>query len=213
MTEPPSVTAEIELSDPRALLSVKGNGNQTLHALEEELGIELGSRGNVLRISGVADRVAFALTSSDSNVEFDIGPLGPLELSIGWLVGIAAAPDFTEDLIWARLTETQRERMRKDGRLLRPSDYAAEPDVLTLRLVEEGRGHLVLRAPIPIACPVRLPHGTADADVPWQRSLALLERLESRDARLLLIKNVDHRLSEPPQIEAMLAAVSELAAQ
>lgn len=130
---------------------------------------------------------------------------------VAGLLTIAAAPDFTEDLIWARLTETQRERMRKDGRLLRPSDYAAEPDVLTLRLVEEGRGHLVLRAPIPIACPVRLLHGTADADVPWQRSLALLERLESHDARLLLIKNGDHRLSEPSQIEAMLAAVAELA--
>lgn len=69
----------------------------------------------------------------------------------------------------------------------------------------------MLRAPIPIACPVRLLHGTADADVPWQRSLALLERLESGDARLLLIKNGDHRLSEPSQIEAMLAAVAELA--
>ena len=132
---------------------------------------------------------------------------------VAGLVTLAAAPDFTEDLIWARLSDVQREAMRRDGRLLRPSPYAADPDVLTLRLVEEGRRHLVLRAPIPLFCPVRLLHGSADADVPWQSSLALLERLESRDARLLLIKDGDHRLSEPPQIEAMLAAVAELAAR
>jgi pimeloyl-ACP methyl ester carboxylesterase len=132
---------------------------------------------------------------------------------VAGLVTIAAAPDFTEDLIWARLTEAQRQTMRKEGRLLRPSAYAEEPDVLTMRLIEEGRRHLVLRGPIALACPVRLLHGTADADVPWRSSLTLLERLESRDCRLLLIKDGDHRLSEPQQIEAMLAAVAELAAQ
>jgi pimeloyl-ACP methyl ester carboxylesterase len=132
---------------------------------------------------------------------------------VAGLVTLAAAPDFTEELIWSRLDQRQRERMRKDGHLTRPSAYSAEPDILTLRLVEEGRRHLVLGGPIQIACPVRLLHGTADADVPWQMSLRLLERLESADARLTLIKDGDHRLSEPAQIEAMLAAVAELAAR
>jgi pimeloyl-ACP methyl ester carboxylesterase len=129
------------------------------------------------------------------------------------LVTMAAAPDFTEELIWARLDERQRERMRGDGRIERPSAYASEPDILTLRLIEDGRSHLLLRAPIPIPCPARLIHGTADADVPWHVSLRLLDRLQSADARLTLIKDADHRLSEPPQIEAMLAAVAELAAR
>jgi pimeloyl-ACP methyl ester carboxylesterase len=103
--------------------------------------------------------------------------------------------------------------MRKEGRLERPSAYAPEPDILTLRLVEEGRRHLVLGGPIPLSCPVRLLHGSADGDVPWQYSLRLLERLASPDARLTLIKGADHRLSEPAQIEAMLSAVAELAAR
>jgi pimeloyl-ACP methyl ester carboxylesterase len=132
---------------------------------------------------------------------------------VAGLVTLAAAPDFTEELIWARLDERQRERMRRQGRIERPSAYSAQPDILTMRLVEEGRRHLVLGGPIAIAAPVRLLHGTADADVPWQISLRLLERIESADARLVLIKGGDHRLSEPAQIEAMLAAVAELAAR
>jgi pimeloyl-ACP methyl ester carboxylesterase len=129
------------------------------------------------------------------------------------LVTMAAAPDFTEELIWARLDEGQRERMRREGRIERPSAYAPEPDILTLRLIEDGRSHLLLGRPIALPCPARLIHGTADADVPWVFSLRLLDRLQSADARLTLIKDGDHRLSEPPQIEAMLAAVAELASR
>jgi pimeloyl-ACP methyl ester carboxylesterase len=129
------------------------------------------------------------------------------------LVTMAAAPDFTEELIWARLDEGQRERMRREGRIERPSAYAPEPDILTLRLIEDGRSHLLLGRPIALPCPARLLHGTADADVPWVFSLRLLDRLQSADARLTLIKDGDHRLSEPPQIEAMLAAVAELASR
>ena len=132
---------------------------------------------------------------------------------VAGLVTLGAAPDFTEELIWARLDDRQRERMRKDGHLERPSAYSTQPDILTLRVVEDGRRHLVLGGPIAIACPVRLLHGTADCDVPWQMSLRLLEWIESADARLTLIKGGDHRLSEPAQIEAMLAAVAELAAR
>jgi pimeloyl-ACP methyl ester carboxylesterase len=129
------------------------------------------------------------------------------------LVTMAAAPDFTEELIWARLDEGQRERMRREGRIERPSAHAPEPDILTLRLIEDGRSHLLLGRPIALPCPARLLHGTADADVPWIFSLRLLDRLQSADARLTLIKDGDHRLSEPPQIEAMLAAVAELASR
>lgn len=132
---------------------------------------------------------------------------------VAGLLAIAAAPDFTEDLIWARLDEVPRRKLREQGRLERPSAYASEPDVVTLRLIEEARRHLILRGPIPLSCPVRLLHGTADAEVPWRCSLMLLERLQCKDARLTLIKDGDHRLCEPPQIEAMLAAVAELSAR
>jgi pimeloyl-ACP methyl ester carboxylesterase len=129
---------------------------------------------------------------------------------VAGLLTIAAAPDFTEDLIWARLEEPQRKLLSEQGRIERPSNYTDKPDVLTLRLIEEARRHLILRAPIALSCPVRLLHGTADADVPWQCSLALFSRLQTGHARLSLIKGGDHRLSEPVQIQFVLATLAEL---
>jgi len=129
---------------------------------------------------------------------------------VAGLVTIAAAPDFTEDLIWARLDETSRRLLSEQGRIERPSNYSDQPDVLTLRLIEEARRHLILRAPITISCPVRLLHGSGDKDVPWQCSLALFTRLQSGNRRLSLLKGGDHRLSEPAQIETMLGTVAEL---
>jgi pimeloyl-ACP methyl ester carboxylesterase len=129
---------------------------------------------------------------------------------VAGLVTIAAAPDFTEDLIWARLEEPSRQLLSEQGRIERPSNYSDQHDVLILRLIEEARRHLILRAPIAISCPVRLLHGSADKDVPWQCSLALFTRLQSGTRRLSLLKGGEHRLSEPAQIEAMLGTVAEL---
>ena len=111
------------------------------------------------------------------------------------LVGLAPAPDFTEALIWNRLSDEERAELLRAGRLETPSAYADEPTVITRTLIEEGRRHLLLSAPIGIRCPVRLLHGMADPDVPYQLSLDLAERLVGNDVRVTLIKNGDHRLS------------------
>jgi pimeloyl-ACP methyl ester carboxylesterase len=126
------------------------------------------------------------------------------------LVGVAAAPDFTEDLLWARMSETERARLRRDGAIRPPSSYG-EPLPYTWRLVEDGRRHLVLRAPIPLACPVRLLHGTADEDVPWETSRRLAEALAGRDVALILVKGGGHRLSEPHELALLGATVASLA--
>jgi pimeloyl-ACP methyl ester carboxylesterase len=99
------------------------------------------------------------------------------------VVGIAAAPDFTEDLIWAGLTEEGRAKMQADGLLRVPSAYG-DAQILSLTLIEEGRAHLLLGAPIPLTCPLRLLHGQADADVPWQTALRLAERWQGPDVEL-----------------------------
>ena len=125
------------------------------------------------------------------------------------LVGIAAAPDFTEDLLWARLDDGQRAALQHDGVIRLPSSYG-EPLAFTWRLVEDGRRHLVLRSPLDVAAPVRLLHGTRDADVPWETSWRLAETIRGRDVTLTLIKDGDHRLSEPRQLSLLGTVVASL---
>jgi len=126
------------------------------------------------------------------------------------LVGIAAAPDATEDLMWAELSEEQRAAMLRDGFLRLPSDYSPEGYVYTRALIEEGRHHLVMRAPIPLTCPVRLLHGMLDPDVPWRTSLALAEKLESRDVAVTLVKDGDHRLSTDENLALLMHTLEPL---
>jgi pimeloyl-ACP methyl ester carboxylesterase len=125
-------------------------------------------------------------------------------------VGIAAAPDFTEDSLWAGMTEAERARLTRDGRIERPSAYSGEPYVFTRRLIEDGRRHLVLRAPLHLACPLRLLQGTADADVPPSVALRLFDHAQAPDARLTLVKGADHRFSSPACLALMTDTVAEL---
>ena len=131
---------------------------------------------------------------------------------VAGLVGIAAAPDFTEDLMWAQYSDEIRETLLRDGIYREPSEYSEEPYQITLGLIEEGRDHLLLRQPIAIDCPVRLLHGTADTAVPVEVGLSLLERLESRDATLTLVKHGDHRLSEPEDLARLARTLDALLA-
>jgi alpha-beta hydrolase superfamily lysophospholipase len=91
------------------------------------------------------------------------------------------------------------------------SEYDPAGYIYSLRLIKEGRHHLLMRAPIPLDCPVRLLHGLADASVPWQTSLRLCERLASADVTVTLVKNGDHRLSTPRDLARLAATLDELA--
>ncbi len=128
------------------------------------------------------------------------------------LVGIAAAPDFTEDLMWASYPEAAREALRRDGVYYEPSQYG-EPYAITMRLIEEGRDHLVLRAPLVLPFPVRLIQGMKDPDVPWRTALRLAERIEGDDVEVTLVKSGDHRLSEPADIARLEAVLDGLSTQ
>ena len=129
---------------------------------------------------------------------------------IAGLIGIAVAPDFTEELVWDRLSDQQREQLTREGVLLRPSAYDEAPYPFTLRLVEEGREHLILNGPVAIDAPVRLIHGMADADVPWRQSLRLAERITGPDVRLTLVKDGEHRLSRPQDLALLGETVADL---
>jgi pimeloyl-ACP methyl ester carboxylesterase len=132
---------------------------------------------------------------------------------IAGLVGVAAAPDFTETLMWQRFSPEIRATMARDGVYYEPSEYDEEPYAITMELIVEGRNHLLMDAPIPISCPLRLIHGLADPDVPWKLSLDLAERLASSDIEVTLVKGAGHRLSEPEDLARLTATVAALSAQ
>ncbi len=118
---------------------------------------------------------------------------------IAGLVGIAAAPDFTERLMWQAMTPPEREALFRDGTLMVPSQYGNSYPI-TRRLIEDGRAHLLLDAPIELDCPVRLLHGQRDPDVPWETALTIAEWLTGADVRITLVKDGDHRLSRPQDL-------------
>lgn len=130
---------------------------------------------------------------------------------VAGLVGIAAAPDFTEDLMWATFTEAERAALAA-GRVEQPSDYSDEPYVITRKLIEEGRSQLVLRSPLPLPFPVRLLQGTADVDVPPAVALRLVDHAESPDLRLVLVKGADHRFSTPTCLALTVTQIEEVLA-
>ncbi|MBT8458032.1 MAG: alpha/beta hydrolase [Rhodobacteraceae bacterium] len=123
------------------------------------------------------------------------------------LVGIAAAPDFTEDSMWEGFSEAQRTELAETGQVALPSDYSDEPYIITRRLIEEGRKTLVLRDPLELSVPVRLMQGTDDADVEVSVALRLLDHMTAEDAQLTLVKGADHRFSTPQCLDMITAAI------
>ncbi len=129
---------------------------------------------------------------------------------VAGLVGVAAAPDFTEDGMLAGLTAAERAAFDRQGFVERPSAYAPEPYRYTRALVDQGRANLVLRSALPLPFPVRLLHGTADADVPPAVALRLLDHATGPDIRLTLVKDADHRFSTPACLSLIADAVERV---
>jgi len=127
---------------------------------------------------------------------------------VAGLIGIAAAPDFTD---WG-FSAADKATIREQGRLEEATPYSDDPYVTTRSFWESGEANRLLDAPIALDCPVRLLHGQRDADVPWQLSLRLAERLRSADVQVSLVKHGDHRLSRDGDIALMLGTVAALLA-
>jgi pimeloyl-ACP methyl ester carboxylesterase len=129
---------------------------------------------------------------------------------VAGLVGIAAAPDFTERMWEQEFSLAERTVLLEEGLFLRPSDYSEDPYPITRRLIEDGRQNLVLKSPLHLPVPVRLLQGTGDVDVPPSVALTLLDHISSPDVKLTLVKDADHRFSTPPCLAMITEAVDDI---
>lgn len=117
---------------------------------------------------------------------------------IAGMLLVAPAPDFTEALMWAKMPSEIRRQIMEEGRWLRRSDYE-EPYPITRELIEDGRQNLVLDRPLNLDVPVRILHGMADRDVPWEHGFKLMDVLE-QGATFTVVKDADHRMSTPENL-------------
>jgi pimeloyl-ACP methyl ester carboxylesterase len=127
------------------------------------------------------------------------------------VVGIAAAPDFTEELMWERFSPEAKRALETEGVWREPSEYDEAGYPITMKLIEEGRKHLLMtRAAIAIHVPVRLIHGMKDTSVPWSTAPRLASLLLAEDVGVKLIKDGDHRLSREQDLAILFDTVDEL---
>jgi pimeloyl-ACP methyl ester carboxylesterase len=130
---------------------------------------------------------------------------------VAGVIGVAAAPDFTEELMWARFSPEARRAIETAGVWREPSAYDPEGYPITKGLIEDGRKHLLLnRSAIAIHVPVRLIHGMKDASVPWSTAPRIAALLLSEDVRVKLIKDGDHRLSREQDLAILFDTLDEL---
>jgi pimeloyl-ACP methyl ester carboxylesterase len=133
------------------------------------------------------------------------------DVTVSGLVLIAPAPDFTSELIEPNLTEAERTALAERGQFEEPTPYGPDPNIYTLKLIEDGRRNRVLDGVIETGCPVHILQGMADPDVPYAHAMRLMEHLSGDDVVLTMIRDGDHRLSRPEDIARILAAAEAFA--
>ena len=135
---------------------------------------------------------------------------------ISALIGIASAPDFTENLMWEKLSDDEKNILKTQGIYTLPlechnvNQEDFEPYTITYQLIEEARNHLLLEDSINIDCPIKLIHGMNDQDVPYQTSITISEKIKSNDVEIILQKNGDHRMSTPESLQTIKSVIKNL---
>jgi pimeloyl-ACP methyl ester carboxylesterase len=127
------------------------------------------------------------------------------------LLLIAPAADFTERLVWPSFSDEERRRIMTEGRIEQPSQYAPEPNVITRHMIEDGRRHLLMDAPVAFDGPVRILQGRQDPDVPPSHVQEIARLFSGDDVQLSMVEDGDHRLSRPQDLEKLVETADELA--
>jgi pimeloyl-ACP methyl ester carboxylesterase len=128
---------------------------------------------------------------------------------VAGFVGIATAPDFTEDGFWADFDEDQRAELAANGKVAVPSEYG-DPYIITKRLIEEGRERFVLRSPLALPFPVRFLQGSADNSVSTATAVGLMEHADGPDMRLTLVDGADHSFSSEVCLGLIVDAIEDV---
>nr|WP_321455073.1 alpha/beta hydrolase [uncultured Cohaesibacter sp.] len=139
-----------------------------------------------------------------------IARVGLQNSRIKGLVLIAPAIDMTKALMWDNFDAAAKAEMAATGVFLRPSEYDDGPYQITAKLIEDGKAHLIGDGLIETGCPVHILQGVKDDTVPWHSSVDLVARLARDDVKLTLVKDGDHRLSRPQDLELLIRAVESL---
>lgn len=126
------------------------------------------------------------------------------------VVGLAAAPDFTEEMFYDRLDAAQQKVLLEDGIVYVPNDYSDEPYAFTRAFYEDGKRNLVLNEARRLPHPLKLIQGMADKDVPWRTAIAIRDCFGLAEQDVILIEGGDHRLSAPEQLEVLWDTVRGL---
>ena len=126
------------------------------------------------------------------------------------LMLIAPAPDFTDKLLWPQMPPEAQKEIMETGFWMRPSEYE-EPYPITKALIEDGRKWLIMDDAIKLDIPVRIVQGREDDAVPWEYAQSLVDMITSEDVRFTLVKDGDHRLSRPQDLDLLRDTALDLA--
>ncbi|MFK7793345.1 MAG: alpha/beta hydrolase [Devosiaceae bacterium] len=172
--------------------------------------IEAHASGDVILIgSSMGGWISLLLAMEEAKVAKTEGRASRIKA----LVLIAPAPDFTQKLMWPSFSAEIKRAILDNGQYAQPSPYDPEPTIITRKLIEDGRDHLILDDSIETACPVRILQGVADDAVPHTHALKLLDVLAGEDVVMTLIKDGDHRLSRDQDLEALVRTLDALPGQ
>ena len=128
---------------------------------------------------------------------------------IAGFVGIAAAPDFTENSMWANFSSKERDELEVRGKVELPTEYSSDPCIITKKLIEDGRSNLVLDSSLEAPYPIRLLQGMQDNDVHFSTSIKLAEHINHNDVEVTLVKDADHQFSTKHCLNILKTTIEE----
>jgi pimeloyl-ACP methyl ester carboxylesterase len=131
---------------------------------------------------------------------------------VAGIIGLAAAPDFTREVI-SRLTDDHKRQLAEKGYFEEPNDYSDDPYIFTQKLLDDGEKRCLLDGPIKLDIPVRLIQGMRDTDVEWQKAHRIKNAVTGGDVTVSLIETGDHRLSRDEDLAVLGRILADLNAQ